>query len=188
MHLEPARKRDGGCLRFSLLFPALLAGLLFGTPLWAGPNSKEQVLGLDEEVQDLKSDVLSIASELSQLEEKLLYPSGTQVSLFVSLAKGEKFRLDAVTILLDGKEVARHLYTFKELEALQNGGVQRIYTGNIMRGEHALEVAISGKSEGGDDYRNAIAGRISKDVGPRLVDIKLAGPGSAHPGIDIKEW
>ena len=37
--------------------------------------SREQIKGLDEQVQEIKSDVLSIAAELNQLEEKLLYPS-----------------------------------------------------------------------------------------------------------------
>src|SRR5512136_2346713 len=66
---------------------------------------KEQTKGLDEQVQEIKTDVLSIAAELNQLEEKLLYPSDTQLAIFVSLAKGEKYRLDAVDIQLDGKSV-----------------------------------------------------------------------------------
>ena len=84
--------------------------------------SREQITGLDEQIQEIKSDVLSIAVELNQLEEKLLYPSNTQVAVFVSLVSGETFRLDSVEIQLDGKPVAHHLYTFKELEALQRGG------------------------------------------------------------------
>jgi len=100
--------------------------------------SREQIKGLDEQVQEIKSDVMGIASELKQLEEKLLYPSSTQVAVFVSLVSGETFRLDSVEVRLDGKPVAQHLYTFKELEALQKGGVQRIYTGNVRSGEHNL--------------------------------------------------
>ena len=90
----------------------------------------------------LLRDVLSIAAELNQLEEKLLYPSNTQIAVFVSLAEGETFRLDSVEIQLDDKAVAHHLYTFKELEALQKGGVQRIYTGNFRSGEHDLQVFV----------------------------------------------
>ena len=37
--------------------------------------SKEQIKGLDEQVQEIKKDVLGISAELTQLEEKLLYPS-----------------------------------------------------------------------------------------------------------------
>ena len=111
--------------------------------------SKEQIKGLDEQVQEIKTDVLGIASQLSLLEEKLLYPSNTQVAVFVSLDNGAKFRADSMEIQLDGKPVTHHLYTFKELEALQKGGVQRIYTGNITSGEHDLQVLLTGKNAGG---------------------------------------
>lgn len=136
--------------------------------------SREQIKGLDEQVQDIKTDVLAISTDLVQLEEKLLYPSNTQVSLFVSLVQGEKFRLDAMEIKIDGKEATHHLYTFKELEALQKGGVQRIYTGNIRSGEHTLDVTLIGKTAGNSDFRHSESYKFTKDVAPRLVEIKLA--------------
>ncbi|MBU1982797.1 hypothetical protein KJ815_00145, partial [bacterium] len=112
--------------------------------------------------------------ELNQLEEKLLYPSNKQVSVFVSLVSGETFRLDSVEIQLDGKPAAHHIYTFKELEALQKGGVQRIYTGNIRAGDHDLQVLVIGKSEGGADFRKTERFKVNKDVGPKIVEISLA--------------
>ena len=136
--------------------------------------SREQIKGLDEQVQEIKSDVLSIAAELNQLEEKLLYPSSTQVSVFVSLASGETFRLDTAEIKLDGKAVAHHIYTFKELEALQRGGVQRIYTGNLRSGKHDLQVFVSGKSVGGSGFRLSEIFKINKGVGPKFVEVALA--------------
>jgi hypothetical protein len=136
--------------------------------------SREQIKGLDEQVQEIKSDVLSIAAELNQLEEKLLYPSNTQVVVFVSLASGETFRLDSVEIQLDGKPVAHHLYTYKELEALQKGGVQRIYAGNVRSGEHDLRVSVIGKTGGGTDFEKSKRFTVIKDVGPRIVEISLA--------------
>lgn len=136
--------------------------------------SREQIKGLDEQVQDIKKDVLGISTDLVQLEEKLLYPSNTQVSLFVSLAQGEKFRLDAMDIKIDGNDATHHLYTFKELEALQKGGVQRIYTGNIRTGEHTLDVTLIGKTAGNSDFRHSASYKFTKEVGPRLVEIKLA--------------
>jgi len=136
--------------------------------------SREQIKGLDEQVQEIKSDVLGIAAELNQLEEKLLYPSNTQVAVFVSLVSGETFRLDSVEIQLDGKPVAHHLYTFKELEALQKGGVQRIYTGNVRSGEHDLQVFVIGKTEGGTDFQKSERFKVNKDVGPEIVEISLA--------------
>jgi len=136
--------------------------------------SREQIKGLDEQVQEIKGDVLSIAADLNQLEEKLLYPSQTQIAMFVSLADGEDFRLDAVTIELAGEPVAHHLYTFKELEALRRGGVQRIYTGNIRTGGHDLQVTFTGKSAAGGDLTRMEQFTVNKGVGPAFVELVLA--------------
>ena len=92
----------------------VLSMFVFTFPAYGNEISREQIKGLDEQVQEIKSDVLGIAAELNQLEEKLLYPSNTQVAIFVSLASGETFRLDSVEIQLDDKPVAHHLYTFKD--------------------------------------------------------------------------
>ncbi len=156
-------------------------GFILGIPLlvlcaaaYGQDVPKEQIKGLDEQVQEIKSDVLGIAAELNQLEEKLLYPSDTQVAVFVALAGGETFRLDSVDIQLDGAPVAHHLYSFKELEALRKGGVQRIYTGNVQSGEHDLEVLVLGKTEGGTDFKKTGRFKVAKDVGPKIVEISLA--------------
>jgi hypothetical protein len=151
--------------------------LLLSAAAYGQEISREQIKGLDEQVQEIKSDVLGIAAELNQLEEKLLYPSNTQVAVFVSLDGGETFRLDSVEIQLDGTPVAHHLYTFKELEALQNGGVQRIYTGNVRSGGHDLQVSVIGKTGGGADFRKSERFTVNKDVGPRIVEISLAAQG-----------
>jgi len=151
-------------------------------------DSKEQMQSLDGQVQEIKTDVLGIAAELSRLEEKLLYPSNTQVSLFVSLAEGVTFRLDSVQIQIDGEPVANHIYSFKELEALQKGGVQRIYTGNIPTGEHRLEVSVSGALPGGRDFSGTESFSFSKDVEPKLVGITLAGQGSGDARIQLGGW
>ncbi|TSK04679.1 MAG: hypothetical protein FPO08_18930 [Geobacter sp.] len=150
----------------------------------AARQTAEQVKGLDEQVQEIKADVLSIAAQLSRLEEKLLYPSDTQVALFVSLAGEEKFRLDSVSVELDGKEVAHHLYTYNEIEALRKGGVQRIHVGNAMTGEHPLHVTVTGKTEGGTDFRKDESFKVAKGVGPKLVGVVLSGSKS----ITVKDW
>ncbi|QWV92904.1 hypothetical protein KP004_17290 [Geomonas oryzisoli] len=146
--------------------------------------AKEQTKGLDEQVQEIKADVLSIAAQLNRLEEKLLYPSDTQVAIFVSLEGTEKFRLDAVTIEMDGKKVAHHLYTYNEIEALRKGGVQRIHVGNAMTGEHPLHVTAMGKTESGSDFQREESFKIAKGIGPKLVGVVLTGSKT----ITVKDW
>ena len=152
------------------------------------PGTKEQMQSLDEQIQEIKSDALEIAAELSGLEEKLLYPSNTQVAVFVSLSKGEDFRLDSVRIQIDGERVADYIYSFKELEALQKGGVQRIYTGNISTGEHQLDVSVAGKLSGGKELETSESFSFRKDVEPKLVAITLAGQEFGEPRIELGGW
>lgn len=172
------------------LWTALLAllGSLAAPPGLAEEVSKQQMQSLDEQVQVIKSDVLGIAAELNNLEEKLLYPSGTQVAVFISMAEGKTFRLDSVQIQIDGQPVANHVYGFKELEALQNGGVQRIYTGNVATGEHQLEVSVAGKLPGGGDFGGSERFAFRKDVKPAIVGIKLAERLGGDAGIVIGRW
>src|SRR3989449_846068 len=153
---------------------------------WAQQNDQRQMRGLDEQVQEIKSDVLSIAAELSRLEEKLLYPSETQVAIFITLAKGDQMRLDAVRLQIDGHLVAHYIYSFKELEALRKGGVQRIYVGNVATGDHKLEVLVDGKLDGGADFNRTERFTFHKEVKPKLVGLTLAGSG--NPPIALREW
>jgi hypothetical protein len=168
--------------------------LLFGVLLWAWSGSciaeevsREKLKGLDEQVQDIKRDVLGISAELTQLEEKLIYPSNTQVSVFVSLEGGAKYRPDAVKIKIDGKDISSHIYTFKEVEALQSGGVQRLYTGNIRTGEHILDVSLISKSSGNAADQQSATYKFTKSVEPKLIEISLGGSNPGGQSIGFKD-
>jgi len=152
---------------------AVLVG--FVSALDATAESPDSMRGLDQQVQGVKSDVLAIATELQQLEEKLLYPSNTQVAVFVSIEAGESLELDSVHVLVDGQPVAHHVYEWKELEALRKGGVQRLYTGNLTAGTHRLEVTLAGKLPGGLAFDETQGFDFHKEVEPKMIDLKLSG-------------
>lgn len=169
----------------TLLITALLLPLSFGG---AQEISGDEIKSLDEQVQEIKSDVLSIASELGNLEERLLYPSNTQLAVFISIADEEEFRLDAVQIEINEELAAHHIYSYKELEALQKGGVQRIYTGNVATGSHQLDISIIGKKENGDDFTETETFAFAKGVEPKILGITLSGPEFGNNGIQIGDW
>jgi hypothetical protein len=150
--------------------------------------SGDNIRSLDGQVQEIKSDVLSIAAELSNLEERLLFPSNTQISLFVSVADNEDFRLDALQVEIDGQLATHHIYSFQELEALHKGGVQRVYTGNIVTGEHQLRITMMGKLNNGSDFNASDSFVFAKDVKPKVLGVTLAGPGSGASGIQVGDW
>ena len=78
--------------------------VIFLSLLHAGCTSYLVVSGGEvkyDKVQEVKTDVLTISRDLALLEERLLYPSGTQLSVFVEMPAAEAFRLDAVRIEID---------------------------------------------------------------------------------------
>src|SRR5438552_19086703 len=66
---------------FALL---LCLGSLHG---WAQQTDPQPLRGLDDQVQEITSDVLSIAQELNRLVAQLIYSSGTQAASCDTLAK-----------------------------------------------------------------------------------------------------
>lgn len=168
-----------------ILLLALVAIVFLATGPQASAQDgyREQMKGLDEQVQEVKSDVLSISTELSQLEERLLYPSDTHYAVFVQMAKGDTLRLDSVELRIDGQPTAHYIYTFKELEALQKGGVQRLHTGNIATGQHTLDVTVKGKLANGDEYSRSETATFTKEIRPRLLGLTVSAA-----SVSVSNW
>jgi len=175
----------------SRLSRSFMVVLLACIPLSSGiaqDLSGDEMRSLDGQVQEIKSDVLGISSELGNLEERLLYPSSTQIALFVALAEDESFRLDAVQLEINGELATHHIYSYKELEALQKGGVQRIYTGNVATGDHQLTVTMIGKLKNGKDLSQSDSFVFAKGIEPKALGITLGGPEFGGSGIQVGDW
>jgi hypothetical protein len=175
-------------LKFSRILISLLIICGISAAIGEEQLSGNDMKSLDGQVQEIKSDVLNIASELSNLEERLLFPSNTQVSVFVSVADDKDFRLDAVQIEFNGQLATHHIYSFQELEALRKGGVQRVYTGNITTGAHEVRVTMLGKLANGKDFSETGSYSFSKSVKPKTLGITLAAPGIGQDVIQVGDW
>jgi hypothetical protein len=175
--------------RLSTIAITLIAVTTSGTHLAGADDTRsEQMQSLDQQVQDIKSDVLGIAAELRGLEEKLLYPSNTQLALFVAVANNEDISLDSAKISIDGELVAHHIYSFKELSALTNGGVQRIYTGNVNAGKHQMEVVVQGMHASGRSFDAVEKFDFHKEIDPKKVGITLTAGLTGGTAIEIEDW
>jgi hypothetical protein len=144
---------------------------------------------LDEEIQSLKQEVLALNRELFILEEELLYPANTQVAVFLSLDIGEFFTLDSVQLKINDKVVSNYLYTQREADALQQGGVQRLYMGNLKAGEHELVAVFTGQGPNGREYRRGASHVLNKTLGARFIELKIVdNDSSEQPDFSIREW
>jgi len=144
---------------------------------------------LDEEIEALKKEVLSLNRDLFILEEDLLFPSNTQFSVFLSMNAGALFSLDSIQLKIDDKNIANHLYTERELTALKRGGVQRLYIGNLTSGEHEVVMIFTGVGPKGRDYRLGETVVIVKTTEPQFVEFMVEDDtGKEQPQFDVRVW
>ena len=151
--------------------------------------SRNEFRSLDENVQDLKKEVLDLNRDLFLLEEELLFPANSQVAFFVSLDVGEYFDLDSVNLKIDGKDVSNYLYTNREVQALLRGGVHRVHMGNLKVGEHELVAVFTGEGPHIRDYRRGATLNFSKGIGAKYVELEITDRAAKQqPEFVIKEW
>ncbi|MCG8673034.1 MAG: hypothetical protein MI867_26805 [Pseudomonadales bacterium] len=144
---------------------------------------------LELEMQALKEKVLEINRDLFVLEEDLLFPSSTQINVFVSFDAKEYFALDGVTLKVDDRPISNHLYTKREVKALERGAVQRLFTGNLTTGDHELVAVVTGVGPEGRDYRRAISLDFEKSSGTKYIELKIIGDDlRKQPIFQLKEW
>lgn len=195
-----ARRPAGRCLTAKVTLLAGLAALAATAVTFAAPPQPPPVQSaasgaqgaggaVDEQVQSLKSDVLDLNRDLFVLEQELLYPANTQVAVFVSIDAGTFFALDSVQLKIDGKEVADYLYTPREVHALVQGGVQRLYVGNLKVGKHELVAFLTGKGPHDLDYTRGATLDFQKDIGAKYLELTITDDQTKlQPQFRIKDW
>ena len=152
-------------------------------------RSREEFRALDQDVQELKKQVLDLNRDLFLLEEELLFPANSQVAFFVSMDVGEYFELDSVQLRIDGSEVANYLYTVREADALVRGGVHRVHMANLKTGEHELVAIFTGKGPHIRDYRRGATLHFDKGIGAKYVELEITDRvRKQQPEFIIKEW
>jgi len=158
-------------------------------------NSEATAKASDEDtpvalsVEQLKKKVIELNRDLFILEEDLLFPANTQFAVFVSLDTGKFLLLDSLKLKVDGKIVAAHLYTERQIKSLQRGGMQRLYIGNLKTGEHEITAFIDGIGPDNKAYKQAATTKIMKETDIKSLEIKIKDQSSNfEPSIEIVEW
>ncbi len=176
------------CYAFSSrLFAAtlLLAGLLC-MPVHAEDTTKGT---LASELEDIKSQVLKLNRDLFILEEDLLFPASTQIAVFVSVDVGRFLKLDSVELKIDDNNVSGFLYTERQRKALEQGGIQRIYLGNIKTGPHLLTAVFTGNDAEGRTVQRAITHNFDKTDETVMIELKVEDSESSYRAdIKVEQW
>lgn len=169
-------------IKATLVMMQLLA---FSVAIAAEPASRS----LDNNVETIKRDAIELSKQLRQLEQKVIYPADTQLSVFVSMDTGEFFQLKSVALRIDDKLVASHIYNPQEAEAIQKGAIQRLYLGNVAKGEHHLVATFTGVGPRNREYQRSTELKITKGGAASFVELAINDVKKKHqPEFHVRTW
>ena len=154
---------------------SLIVGLLLSVSLHLNAQQSEQPANqtVADQLQQLRKEVVALNRDLFVLEEDLLFPSSTQVVVYLSMDVGTYFNLDAVELKIDDKVVTYHLYTEKQIQALFKGGVQKLHIDNLAQGEHQLSAFFIGKGPQEREYKRATSISFTKTAEAKSLEISI---------------
>lgn len=149
----------------------------------------DTVKSLSKEIQTLKSTVVDLNKDLQLMEEQLLFPSSTRVTVFLSLDIGQFFKLESVKLKLDGKQVATHLYSDKQRQSLSRGGVQSLYLTNLNVGKHNVSAFFTGVGPNGRPYKRVAELDFVKNKGSQYLELAIVDDIKKQaPVFEIRQW
>ena len=155
----------------------------------AAANASSEVARISRDIQLLKSDVISLNKDLRAMEERLLFPSHTRYSVFVSLTSGQFFTLESIKLKLDARFVSTHVYSEKQRQALLRGGVHKLFVTNLSEGKHTATAFITGIGPGGRAYKRAVELAFEKDSSSQYLEIAISDDATAQePTFTMKQW
>ncbi len=144
---------------------------------------------LAQQLEQLKSQVLQLNRELFILEEDLLFPASTQVAVFVSVDTGQFFAIDSVEVKVNDKDVAGFLYTKRQRIALEQGGIQKLYLGNLKIGQYQLTAIFTGVDSEGRMVKRAAEYQFEKDDEALMIELKVVDNIKTYRSqVVVEEW
>lgn len=164
----------------------LLSLLMTGVSLGA---DRVDPVTLDQEIQQIKNDILTLGSDLAMLDSGILSIAGNPLIIYVSLNTDEGFELQAVDLELNEQFVSRKEFNERALQGMKAGGIRRLYVENLPAGKYRFKVSLYGKVGKDRDHRGSLSFTIDKTERPKTLELKIVNFRQKYvPEIEIKEW
>jgi len=174
---------------------SLLVALMAATPIasQASSESDERALKLDQSIQAFKDEVLDFSREAQNIEDDVMYPAHTRVSVYLGV-KIPGLLLKEVSVAIDQAPPQIITYTDRDARAmLADRHLQRILLGSIQPGGHRIRVKYSGQmmdaKENAPPVGDSFEAVFDKDSRETELEISISRPNRlAKAGISMTQW
>jgi len=136
-------------------------------------DDEEKELSLQEQINTQKQEMIEIGRDIKMLEEVLLYPSKSRVSVFLVMDVAQLFVLEKIKLLLNNELVAEQVYSTREVTGFGKGAAQRLYIGNLEPGKYKLTAIVLGIGPRGRPYKRGVSGVFIKDNKRKIFEITV---------------
>ena len=107
------------------------------------PPPDEAALKVDQGVQAIKGEAVSLNRDLLRLDEALMFPDITRVAVYVGV-KIDGFILTEMAVTIDDGQEIRYRYSDSESRALLKQGLHRLTRANVQPGPHRVHAEFAG--------------------------------------------
>ena len=154
-----------------------------------GHSEPKQGQSLDQEIEQLKANLLNLDRDLVLLDDELRYPAQTRISVFLAMDVSRAFSVDEIALSVDHSVVATANFEQAQQQALAMGGVRRLHLGNINRGRHLVHARFTGRGLGGHLVQRETTISVLKDRSPTLLILQIVDvDSSSQPVLRMAEW
>ncbi|MDI3258225.1 MAG: hypothetical protein QJR02_00660 [Sinobacteraceae bacterium] len=167
---------------------------LCALPLLAGAAAPPPVAAtaLDQDVQQLKNQVLTIERDAQTLEDDYLYPPYKRLSVYLGVQVPGLLVRD-VAVSIDGGDSDRHQYSEIEAITLQDGGLHRVLKENVTPGAHRIRVWFTAQyadaRPSDPPFRGYYEGYFNKGREPAELEFDIVREGVlAKPTLRFLDW
>lgn len=151
---------------------AIVMLLMVSVATRAAEDTDARLEQLDKQVQTLKSEMLELSTEISRVEQQI-YPEESTVKLFLAV-QSTSVKPVSASVYINDRLVGSHLYTDNESRALMGGGIQELYKGFIVSGDHKLEVKMI--VQAGDEQQELDAQlEFNKSKRKSIIELTMSG-------------
>jgi len=153
--------------------PQLLIILIISINTSYAIDDAEKALSLRFQIDTQKKELIELGRDIKVLEEVLLYPSKSRVSVYFTMDVAVLFSLEKVKLLLNDEVVAEHIYSSREVEGFGKGSSQRLFIGNVEPGKYKLTAIFMGKGPRGRPYKRGVKGIFLKENSQKILEISI---------------
>jgi len=146
---------------------------MFSTNIAYSTDNVEKGLSLQQQIDTQKAEMIQLGRDIKVLEDVLLYPSKTRVSVYLTMDVAKLFSLEKVKLLLNDKVVAEHVYSAREVKGFGKGSSQRLFIGNMGPGKYKLTAIFLGKGPRGRPYKRGVKVLFLKEHDAKILEISV---------------